>query len=212
MSRDDTAPHDQSDANGIALGLKRRDPAAAAALVDRFADALFQYALYRVRDTHAAEDIVGDVLARVIEKIDSYEVRPGAPFTAWVFRIAHNRVIDFYRTQSKQREQSLDSLLWSADAAEGMMFSADETFTQTVANRHVLLAALAELPDDQRRVVVLRFVEGRDLDEVTTLLGKSLSAVKALQFRAIQNLRQRLTEADASIEQTGGRHDRRQQR
>ncbi|HEX2911318.1 MAG TPA: RNA polymerase sigma factor [Chloroflexia bacterium] len=176
----------------LVTSLKKREARAVELLLQQFADRLYNYAYYHSGDHHLAEDIVSETFTRIIEKIGNYEQRE-VPFKAWVFRIAHNLLVDHFRRHSRYRAVSLDEIDWesgppvipSSDwgAADG------GELAQQMADRDELQSAVARLPEEQRTVFILRFIDGLELEQVASALDKSLASIKSLQYRAVRNLR-----------------------
>ncbi len=138
-------------------------------------------------DARAAEDITSDVFVRALEGLKSFEYR-GVPFSAWLYRIARDRVIDYYRRSSRQKaavalDESLHATVESPEQAVLHGFELQE-----------LQGALEQLTEEQRLVVVLRFLGGKSLEEVARQLGKTEGAVKSLQHRALAALGRALGE------------------
>ena len=133
------------------------------------------------------EDLTEDVFVKLYEKLDRY-IERGLPFTAWLYRIAHNQLVDYLRTLPRQSAQSLDVV---ADVPER------ETTSEysSVLDRQTLEPALARLTPEQRQAVELRFLQGMSVAETAAAMGRSEEAVKKLQARALVNLRRTLTPA-----------------
>lgn len=165
--------------------LKGGDADAAAALYRLYADQVYRYVYYQTRDADLAADLTSEVFLRMLEHIGRYSHR-GVPFRAWLFKIAHNLVVDHFRERGRFAP------------AEGLP---DETGTGEPdppgLDRDQLAEALARLTAEQRQVVLLRFIEDLDIKEVAAILGKTEGAVKALQHRALAALR-RLLEGDGN--------------
>ena len=178
--------------------LQKGESEAVGLLLNEYADRLYNYAFYRCGDHYLAEDIVSETFTRIIEKIGTYEQRE-VPFKAWVFRIAHNQLANHLRYRSRHQALSLDATNAEGErlgdppddwgAADGGLMASQ------VAEREELRRAFLQLPDDQKAIFVLRFIEGLDPEEVTVLLEKSLPSVKSLQYRAVVNLRRALDQA-----------------
>jgi RNA polymerase sigma-70 factor (ECF subfamily) len=168
---------------------KACDEEALGELYRRHANAIFRYVYYRVGDQAVAEDMVGDVFVRALEALPSYQ-DTGRPFEAWLYRIAHARVVDHYRRQSSRRVAPLDERLAADEETDPHQLAAfrDESCQAW--------AAVSRLTDDQQQVVSLRFIAGYSTAEVARLLGKTEGAVKALQHRALASLR-RLLEVES---------------
>jgi len=151
-------------------------------MYERLAPKVYNYLYHHAGGrTHVAEDLTEEVFVKVLEKLDSYQDR-GLPFVAWVYRIAHNHLVDYFRTLPKQGVVSIEDCY---DLAEGR---AERTLDQTLTNSE-LTKALRHLTEDQRRVVVLRFLQGMNVLETARTIGKTEDAVKKLQARGLLALR-----------------------
>jgi len=144
-------------------------------------DGIFRFIYMRVEDRQTAEDITSDVFLKAWEKIDSYQVR-GAPFRAWLYRIARNAVIDHYRT--RKEKAPLEAVI---NTREDDAASLSEQVSIQMESESVL-AAMRELTDDQRNVLTLKLVQGLSTKEVAKVLGKRQGAIRALQMRGLQAL------------------------
>jgi len=133
------------------------------------------------------EDLTEDVFVKVYEKLDRY-VERGLPFTAWLYRIAHNHLVDYLRSLPRMAAHSLD------DVAEVPEVAATAAYSR-VLDRQSLEPALARLTPEQRRAIELRFIEGMSVLETSKAMDRSEEAVKKLQARALANLRRQLMPA-----------------
>jgi len=181
----------------LVASLKKREAGAVGIMLEQYSDRLYNYLYYHSGDHHLAEDIVSDTFMRVIEKIDSFELRE-VPFKAWLFRIAHNLLVDNFRRKNRFKQVSLQDVDWDTDPAVsgGSDWGAADggDLAEQLGQREDLTTAIARLPEEQRHIFILRFIEGFELEAVARMLDKSVSAVKSLQFRAVQNLRRHLSE------------------
>lgn len=143
-------------------------------LYDRYFARVWAYVLKRTRNRTDAEDVTSEVFHRALLNLDRYEWR-GVPFAAWLYRIAANELAD--------RRAAAARLAPGAHPPERA--SADPELDEQVA----LFELVDRLPDDQRRVIEMRFGEGRSLREAAEALGRSEGAIKQLQRRALENLR-----------------------
>jgi RNA polymerase sigma-70 factor (ECF subfamily) len=179
----------------LVASLQRGEAAAVDELLAQYADRLYSYIYYHSGDHHLAEDLVSETFTRVIEKVGSY-VQREVPFRAWLFQIAHNLLADHFRKYKRRNTVSLDALDWDNEKPPADWGAADGgSLAEQVADRLELQDAIKTLPEDQRTVFILRFVEGFELERVSEILGKSLMSVKSLQYRAVRNLRRILGEA-----------------
>ncbi len=175
---------------------KQYDQAALAELYDCYAPSVYAYVYRRVGDPHLAEDLVSDVFVRVVQAIRSR--RPWhTSFRAWLYRIAHNLVVDHYRRPKPVLSVSLDEE-WLPLAEESQSDATGDTL-----DHQRLQAALHCLTPDQQQVLVLRFGEGLTIRETAQVLRKTTGAVKAAQHRAIVALRRILTTEAASRDHNG---------
>jgi RNA polymerase sigma-70 factor (ECF subfamily) len=162
---------------------KAGDSAAFATLYERFQPEIYRYlARHLGAHRHEAEDLTAEVFLKVFERLQGYEFR-GLPFSAWLFRIARNRLIDHVRARPKRPVGSIEDKPGIAE------LGAQEALDRSL-DRMELARALRRLTDERRQVVVLRFLEGRSVAETAAALGKTEDAVKKLQARGLARLRE----------------------
>ena len=161
-------------------------------LYERLAPKVYNYLYHQVDGRAAlAEDLTEEVFVKVLEKLRRYQDR-GLPFAAWVYRVAHNHLVDYFRTLPKHGVVSIDCCY---DLSES---KAEQSLDQALTHSE-LMKALKRLTDDQRRVVELRFLQGMNIYETSQIIGKSEDAVKKLQARGLMAL-QRVLGAGARAE------------
>ncbi len=160
------------------------DEQAIGELYDHYAPLIYNYLYRRVHDAQTAEDLTGDVFVRLLQAIQS-EQAWRTSFRAWLYRIAHNRVIDYYREQAQRIELPLEEHLEAEDAA----LVAEDAQSPDMQTFQMLAEALNRLTPDQQQVLVLRFGERLKVHEVAETMEKSVGAVEALQHRALAALR-----------------------
>jgi RNA polymerase sigma-70 factor (ECF subfamily) len=164
---------------------QRGDGDAFASLYREHVQAIYRYIYHRLNDVQLAEDLTGDVFTRALKSMSSYQDQ-GKPFIAWLYRIAHARVVDHYRRVDRRPQES-------DIEDEPIPVSAD--LDQNVVRKQAasaLRAAITGLTDEQQQVVILRFIEGHRLETVAEIMGKNPNAIKALQHRALRSLAGRL--------------------
>ena len=154
------------------------DPDALRFLYLRYADNVYGYVCSIVRDEHEAEDLTQQIFAKLLTTLDRYEPRQ-VPFSAWILRVAHNAAIDHLRGRRPVPVEDLRPL-HAADDTTGRERFAD------------LRLALAALPEEQRDVIVLRFLIGLTPREVAERMGRSENAVHGLQHRGRRRLRREM--------------------
>ena len=160
------------------------DADAVAELYRRHSPAILRYVFFRMNDQTTAEDLTGDVFLEMVQALHRYTER-GAPFTAWLFRIAHARVVDYHRRQARRPIETLSESL--EDQAPD-----PETQAANRAETRNLLMAMNGLTDEQRTVLQLRFIEGFSVEATARIMRKSTGAIKALQHRALDRLGRQL--------------------
>ena len=177
--------HD-TDAERRAIEAAQKDPARFAELYESNFERVYAYVARRVRDRYEAEDVTSEVFHQALANLAKFEWR-GVPFVAWLFRIAANSIID--RSKKAARLQELP------DNFEGSAEPGIQEALNEIEQHAALFQLVDRLAEDQRRVIGMRFGEGKSIREIANEIGRSEGAVKQLQFRAIQILRSRLTGA-----------------
>lgn len=168
----------EADAERLLIEAAQKDPARFAELYENNFDRVYAFIARRLRDRNEAEDLVSDVFHQALAGLPRFEWR-GAPFAAWLFKIASNAIIDRAKRAAKETDI----------AGQDHLFEASPPDIEEVEQRARLFQLVDQLPEDQRRVIVLRFAEEKSIREVAQDLSRSEGAVKQLQFRALQNLR-----------------------
>ena len=153
----------------------RRDPNRFAELYENHFERVYAYVARRVGNRQEAEDITSEVFHQALANIGKFEWR-GAPFAAWLLRIAANATADKWRKQAREKG--------NPGKETGEEFDFDEANEQARLFRMV-----KELPAEQRIVIEMRFAEEKSIREIAQTIGRTEGAVKQLQFRAIRNLR-----------------------
>ncbi len=167
---------------------KAGDGGAFGELYEKLSPEIYRYLLRHVGGKReAAEDLTEEVFVKVLERLHSYQFR-GLPFSAWLYRIARNHLIDHLRAKPKQPVSSIDA---TPDIAE----RGAELVLDRSLDRHELSFALARLTVEQRQVVTLRFLEGLSTAETAAIVAKSEDAVKKLQARGLAQLRRTLEQS-----------------
>src|SRR5690348_6813347 len=163
----------------------QRDASRFGELYERNFERVYAFVVRRVRNRAEAEDVTSEVFHRALANLRRFEWR-GVPFAAWLYRMAANAIAD--RGQRASRETELPE---AADDIE------DPVALRQVEEHATLFRLVNELPADQHRVVILRFVEQKSIREIAGELRRSEGAIKQLQFRALENLRARIRRAHA---------------
>ncbi len=168
----------------------QQDRACFADVYERYFELVYGYVARRVRDRAVTEDLTSEVFRKALANIDRFKWT-GAPFGAWLLRIASNVIADRANRQKKDGVRVDEpSELESRDAPSAP--ESQQVQLEEAERRAWVIRMVDELPDDQRRVVRMRFAEEKSINEIALELGRSDGAVKQLQFRAFQNLRAKL--------------------
>jgi RNA polymerase sigma-70 factor (ECF subfamily) len=152
----------------------QRDPALFAALYDDHFYRVYAYVVRRVQDRHVAEDLTSQVFHEALANLKKFEWR-GVPFLAWLLKIAANAVHDHWSRRAKET---------------GLPAPADEGEHPHTERQAALYQLIERLPDAQRRVIEMRFVEQKSIKEAAEELGRTEGAIKQLQLRALETLRE----------------------
>ncbi|GAB4196059.1 MAG: hypothetical protein OHK0022_13270 [Roseiflexaceae bacterium] len=186
-------PHSTpSDEPALLARARQRDAAAFGLLYERYVERVYRYIAYRTVRQSVAEDLTSEVFLNAWKMIERYEDR-GYTFRAWLLRLAHNEVVDFYRT--RKPDTSLPELEINMPVLSG-----PDLLSELRADRAELLRAVRRLPDDWQQLLLLRFVEELSFEEIATVLGKTSNACRQMQHRALARLRELLTVEEAHRE------------
>ena len=160
----------------------QNDPGRFAELYERNFHRVYAYVVCRIHDRSEAQDLTAHAFQQALANIGKFKWR-GTPFIAWLYRIAANAIADQARKKSRELPET-----------EGAANSSVDSDLEQVERRARLFSAVETLPEDQRKVILLRFGEEKSIREIAADLNRSEGAVKQLQFRGLENLRARLRE------------------
>ena len=165
----------------LLIAAAQKDPARFAELYEEHFERVYAFVARRLRHRHRddAEDVTSQVFRDALANIGKFEWR-GAPFASWLYRIASNAIADRWQHAAKEQGTAL---------ADDSPDDSAHANPEEIERRASLFRLVATLPRDQRRVIEMRFAEGKSINEIARELGRTDGAVKQLQFRAIQNLR-----------------------
>ncbi len=164
---------------------QQQDQQAFAQLYEEHFDKIYRYVALRIGDRAEAEDITQQIFLKALRSISSFRWK-GVPFSAWLFRIAHNQVVDYLRKKTKQATVPIDESTLSSGNDPQLLI-------EQKLNIEQLMSATRRLTEAQREVISLRFAGELPIAEVAKIMGKSEGAVKALQHSAIVALRKVLS-------------------
>jgi RNA polymerase sigma-70 factor, ECF subfamily len=163
-------------------------------LYERYVERIFNYVYYRTGNLHDAEDLTARVFQRAMNHIKNYTDR-GVPFSAWLYRIAHNLVANWHRDRSRKQEIPLDDLPvipTKGDHPERNLVRSQE--------QESLLRMIRRLPPERQNLLILKFVENMSNAEIGEIMGRSEGAVKSLYHRTLLSLRDQLEDHNLNLE------------
>ncbi len=163
-------------------------------LYERYIDRIFNYVYYRTGNLHDAEDLTARVFQRAMNHIQSYTDR-GVPFSAWLYRIAHNLVANWHRDRSRRQEIPISDvpvLPSKGDHPEKNLVRSQEQET--------LLKFIRRLPAERQNLLILKFVENMSNAEIGAIMGRSEGAVKSLYHRTLLALRDQLGDQNINLD------------
>lgn len=171
----------------------RGDREAFGEIYEQHALRVFRHAYFLTGDPFLAEDLTAQTFLKALEAIPRYEQR-GVPFIAWLLRIAGNLTINYKKAQKNGHHAQLPETLEDEDR-----FISPERSCEAKSNGERVWRLVSRLPHEQRQVVVMRFIDDLPYPEVAHVLGKSVGAVRVIQFRALASLRSMLQEEELAL-------------
>ena len=179
---DDAARPMTPEQQALLLRASRCDSAALTALYDQYVGRIYTYIYRRVGEVELAEDLTGQVFMRMLEAV--HAGRPWqTSFSGWLYRIAHNLVIDYYRRRGRATFVDIDEVI--APSPHGQ----PQLSVEAMLDSEQLRQALRKVTEEQAQVISLRFLEDFSIAETAEIMGKTEGAIKALQYRAVSALR-----------------------
>jgi RNA polymerase sigma-70 factor (ECF subfamily) len=176
-----------ADERQLVLKAQDGDAEAFGRIYDGYVERIYRFVFFRVDDQQTAEDLTSQVFLKAWSNLDRFEFTR-TPYIAWLYTIAHNTVIDHYRTR-KVTTALEDVQLSQPDDAEAVENQIDLT-----VEMKMIKVAMQSLTEDQQQVLHLRFIEGMSNTEIAQQLGKREGAIRALQMRGLQALAKQLAE------------------
>jgi RNA polymerase sigma-70 factor (ECF subfamily) len=152
-------------------------------IYQRYVDRIYNYVYYRTGNQHDAEDLTARVFYRALRHVCNYQDR-GLPFSAWLYRIAHNLVANWHRDNSRRKEIPLDDrymLQYRGDQPETVVVKSEE--------QEDLLRLIRRLPQDRQHLLILKFIENLPNAEIGQIMGRTEGAIKSLYHRTLLALR-----------------------
>ncbi len=166
----------------------KEDKEAFGQLYEIYVDRIYNYVYYRTGNAADAEDLTAKIFVRAMKHIPRYQDK-GVPFSAWLYRIAHNLVANWHRDNSRRQMIALDDITHWHVGDESPEFA-----TQLMEDKALLLSAIRRLPSDRQELLILKFVERLSNAEIGDIMGRSEGAIKSLYHRTLLSLREDLLE------------------
>jgi len=170
----------------------RQDSAAFGELYERYVKKIYSYIYYRTGNAHDAEDLTARVFHRALVHIETY-VERGIPFSAWLYRIAHNLVANWHRDRTRRKVIPLDEFV-----AASLRSEAPESMAESQEEHDQLIQAIRRLPEERQQVLILKFVDKLSNADVGAIMDRSEGAIKSLYHRTLIALRDDLTARQAA--------------
>ncbi|MBN1875894.1 MAG: RNA polymerase sigma factor [Anaerolineae bacterium] len=183
----------------------KEDTEAFGQLYRHYVQRIYNYLYRHTGNVADAEDLTSRTFFQALKHISRYQERPGATFQSWLFRIAHNLVVNWYRDRSRRQHVTLDAVELFGN---GTPFLNDALFSTSltppdgvmIAEEHAQLRqAIDRLPEERKTLIILKFVEQMSNTEIAAILGKTEGAIKSLYHRTLMSLRKAMT--------SGGTHE-----
>jgi RNA polymerase sigma-70 factor (ECF subfamily) len=183
----------ESNVKGILAEAAQGDQEAFGALYEEYVNRIYNYIYYRTGNQHDAEDLTARVFFRAMRHIRNYQDK-GVPFSAWLYRIAHNLVANWHRDNSRRQEISLDdgfNLHKEKEHPEVLLLHTEE--------QDALLHIIRKLPVDRQQLLILKYVDRLSNAEIGQIMGRTEGAIKSLYHRTLLALRDELSYEEVKI-------------
>lgn len=173
----------------------KADPEAFGELYEKYVTRIYNYHYRHTSNPNEAEDLTSRTFYRALRSLQSYR-ETGAPFQAWLFRIAHNLVVNWYRDHQNRPTVSID-----VDDAPRLISSliSPETWVSTAETQQRLLDVIMALPEDRKTLIILKFVDHMSNAEIAEVLGRTEGAIKALYHRTLITLKRTMSEGAVDV-------------
>ncbi|HCU79821.1 MAG TPA: RNA polymerase subunit sigma-24 [Chloroflexi bacterium] len=164
----------------------QRNPEEFGVIYERYVHKIYTYIYYRTGNVHDAEDLTTTVFMQAMNHLPRYTNR-GLPFSAWLYRIAHNLVSNWYRDQKRREDANIESKKLTSNPKDN-----PDSVTVTNEETEMLLEAIRSLPADRQELLILKFVERLSNKEIGKMMRRSEGAIKSLYHRTLMTLRKNL--------------------
>ena len=168
------------------INAAKTDPEAFGLLYERYVERIYNYIYFRVGGAGDAEDLTAKVFFKALRNIGGYR-HMGLPFSAWLYRIAHNLVANYHRDRFKIQEISIENLI----VEDTNRSSAPEHMMETKQENDFLMSLVNDLSSQKRELIILKYVQKLSNEEIGQIFGKTEGAIKSLYHRTLVELKER---------------------
>jgi len=172
----------------------KTDPDVFGELYERYVDRIYNYIFHRVGNVHDAEDLTSRTFFRALSHLSSYQDQ-GVPFSAWLYRIAHNLVANWHRDRGRRHVVALDEII-----IKSLPHEHPEVVAEIQDYAQQLGAAIRRLDATRQELLVLKFSEGLSNAEIGSIMGRSEGAIKSLYHRTLLAMRKDFLKKGLDIE------------
>lgn len=186
MPKENAAGEVETRDESLLVEQAKSSPEAFGWLYEKYVQKIYSYIYYRTGNHYDAEDLTAKTFHRSMKHILHYEQR-GVPFSAWLYRIAHNVVANWHRDRSRRKVIALDDL-----AMHHQRRQSPEGFVEDNEEKRELLKVIRQLSADRQQLLILKFVEGMSNEAIGQVMGRSEGAIKSLYHRTLLALRKEM--------------------
>lgn len=186
MIEENAANEAETQDESLLVEQAKNDSQAFGLLYKKYIQKIYNYVYYRTGNHHDAEDLTAKTFQRAMRHISRYEQR-GVPFSAWLYRIAHNVVANWHRDRSRRKVIALDELVLHHQRQQS-----PEDLVEDDEEKRELLQVIRRLAADRQELLILKFVEGMSNEEIGRIMGRSEGAIKSLYHRTLLTLRKEM--------------------
>lgn len=189
MERADSAGDAKTSDEAQLIEQAKQDVEAFGELYEKYVERIYNYVYYRTSNHYEAEDLTAQTFHRALKHLPRYEQR-GAPFSAWLYRIAHNLVANWHRDRGRRKVIALDELALQHQQQQSL--EGPEHFVEHDEEKVELLQVIRRLPADRQQLLILKFVEGLTNRAIGQIMDRSEGAIKSLYHRTLSDLRKEM--------------------
>lgn len=175
-----------TDENAVKLAVNG-DADAFSYIYEKNVTRIYNYIYYRIGSEDDAEDLTARVFHRAFGHIEKYQEK-GVPFTAWLYRIAHNLTANWYRDTQRRKEISLEDQMGLPHQGEP-----PERQVERTQEKEILMKAIRRLPPDRQQLILLKYLEDLTNGEIAVIMGRTEGAIKSLYHRSLISLREEIS-------------------